>query len=327
MPRKYLIVVALLALCLLAACGPKDKRVVFVSERGGDMMAYTMASDGAEVASVPSGGDESVSPSWSPTRRHVALLSRNGDSSRLQILAEEGDNEWESCTVDEDMVLDYSWDPKGERVAFLVGTPEDADVFVADVECAGVEPLTYDGGAMVLGNWSEDGHWVVYSIHDEDDQGIFLRNPSGVDRRRISDKAAVQLAFAPKGGGFAFMTQDDEETRIWASDDPDLPPVSITNQAAADSTFAWAPDGKFIAFVSDRDGDPEIYTMKPNGSDQRQLTRNEIADSLPSWSTNGKRIIFVSDLHDNTEIFTMKDDGTDQQRLTNNDYDDTQPAW
>ena len=327
MPRTSFIVLALLALCLLAACGPKDKRVVFVSERGGDLMAYTMASDGSEVSSVPSGGDESVSPSWSVTRNHVALLSRNGDSSRLHVLAQEGDDEWESCTVDEDQVLDYSWDPKGERIAFLVGTSDDADVFVTDVECATVEPLTYDGGPMVLGNWSEDGHWVVYSIHGEDDQGIFLRNPSGVDRRTINDKAAIQLDFAPKGGGFAFMTQDEEETRIWASEDPDQPPVSITNQVARDSTFAWSPDGKRIVFVSDRDGDPEIYTMKANGSDQKQLTRNEINDFLPSWSSNGKLIIFVSDLHDNTEIFTMKDDGTDQQRLTNNDYTDTQPSW
>ncbi len=327
MHRKYLIVVALLALCLLAACGPTDKRVVFVSERGGDMMAYTMASDGSEVSSVPSGGDESASPGWSPSRKHVALLSINGDSSRLHVLAVEGDNEWESCSVDQDQVLDYSWDPKGERLAFLVGTPEDADVYITDVECANIEPLTYDGGPMVLGNWSEDGHWVAYSILGDDEQGIFLRNPSGVDRRRISDKAAIRLSFAPRNGGFAFMTQDDEETRIWASEDPDLPPVSITIQAAKDSTFAWSPDGKFIVFVSDRDGDPEIFTMKPNGSDQRQLTHNEIADSLPSWSSNGKRIIFVSELHDNAEIFTMNDDGTDQQRLTNNDYDDTHPRW
>ena len=72
MPRTCFIVLALLAVCLLAACGPKDKRVAFVSERGGDMMAYTMAPDGSEVTSVPSGGDESMIPSWSPTRDHVA---------------------------------------------------------------------------------------------------------------------------------------------------------------------------------------------------------------------------------------------------------------
>ena len=320
------VVISLMALCLLAACGPKDKRVAFVSDRGGDMMAYTMASDGTEVTGVPSGGDESMRPSWSPTRDHVALISIDGDTSRLHILARQ-EEEWVSCSVDDEQVLDYSWGPKGERIAFLAGTSKNADVFIADTKCLNVEPLTYDSGSMVLGNWSEDGHWVVYSIHSEDDRGIFLRNPSGVDRRRINDKAAMQLAFAPKGGGFAFMTQDDEQTRIWASENPDLPPVSITNQAATDSTFAWSPDGKRIAFVSDRDGDPEIYTIKPNGSDQRQLTRNEINDSLPSWSSNGKRIIFVSDLHDNTEIFTMKDDGTDQQRLTNNDYNDTQPSW
>ena len=127
--------------------------------------------------------------------------------------------------------LHYSWDPEGERVAFLVGTSEDADVFITDVGCSTVEPLTYDGGAMTLGNWSEDGDWVAYSILSEDGQGIFLRNPSGVDRKRISDKSATQLAYAPRGGGFAFMTQDDEDTRIWASENVDQPPVSVTNQA------------------------------------------------------------------------------------------------
>ena len=123
MLRTGFVFLALLVLCFLAACGPKDKRVVFVSERGGDLMAYTMASDGSEVSSVPSGGDESVSPSWSPTRNHVALLSVDGEDSTLHVLAQEGDD-WETCAVDEDRVLDYSWDPKGERIAFLVGTPE-----------------------------------------------------------------------------------------------------------------------------------------------------------------------------------------------------------
>ena len=96
-------------------------------------------------------------------------------------------------------MLDYSWGPKGERIAFLAGTSENADIFIADLKCLNVEPLTYDGGAMVLGNWSEDGHWVVYSIHNEDGRGIFLRNPSGVDRRRINDKAAIAAGLRSKG--------------------------------------------------------------------------------------------------------------------------------
>ena len=112
MLRTGFIFLALLGICLLAACGPKDKRVVFVSERGGDQMVYTMSSDGSEVSSVPSGGDESIAPSWSPTRNHVALLSVDDEDSTLHILAQDGDD-WESCTVDEDQVLQYSWDPRG----------------------------------------------------------------------------------------------------------------------------------------------------------------------------------------------------------------------
>ena len=329
MLRTGFILLALLGLCLLAACGPKDKRVVFVSERGGDQAVYTMGSDGSEVSSVPSGGDEALAPAWSPTRDHVALLSVDGDSSRLHILTQDGE-EWDSCTIDEEQVLHFSWDPKGERVAFLAGTVDEADIFFTDVDCANVGRLTYSSAPMTLGNWSEDGQWVVYSITGGSDQGVFLRNPTGVDRKRVDDKTTGHLSFAPKGDALAFTTleEDDRNARIWLVEDVHQPaPVSITNQAAPGSTFAWSPDGKRIVYVSDRDGDPEIYVMKANGSDQQQLTRNEIADTLPSWSSNGKRIIFVSDLHGNTEIFTMKDDGTDQQRLTNNDYSDTQPRW
>ncbi len=329
MPRTSFIVLALLTLCLLAACGPSEKRILFVSERSGDPMVYVMNSDGSEVSPIPSGGDQGVVPVWSPTRDHVALLSIDDDESRLVILAQEGD-EWDSCTIDEDRVLQFSWDPKGERIAYIAGTPDDGVAHVTDVDCANVTQLTYSGGPMVLGNWSQDGQWVVYSITGGSDPGVFLRNPSGVDRKRVDDEAATQLAFAPKGGKLAYMTvkEDDDNAQIWIVEDVHRPaPVSVTNQAALDSTFAWSPDGKRIVYVSDRDGDPEIYTMKDNGSDQNQLTSNQIADTLPSWSSNGKLIIFVSDLHGNTEIFTMKDDGTEQQRLTNNDYNDTQPRW
>ena len=377
MPRKYLIVIALLGLCLLVACGPSEKRVLFVSERGGDPMVYVMNSDGSEVSGVPSGGDQSLSPAWSPTRNHVALLSKDDDESRLVILAQDGDN-WDSCTIDEDRVLAFSWDPNGERVAFLVGTPaedngSDADdsssaadsdesddrdspnadeedapadddsstddmpadllegkIFVTDADCGNVTPLTSSGGAMILGNWSSDSQWVVYSIISGDDQGVFLRNPTGVDRREIDDDPATYLAFSPKGNVIAYMTHDegDENARISVVKDIRQPaPESINNRAALNSTFAWSPDGKRIVFVSDRDGDPEIYTMKDNGSEEEKLTQNEFSDTLPSWSSNGKRIIFVSDLFGNKEIFVMNDDGSNQQRLTNNDYNDTQPHW
>ena len=399
MVRTGFVFLALLVLCFLAACGPKDKRVVFVSERGGDPMVYTMNSDGSDASGVPSGGDEGYAPSWSPTRNHVALLSQDDDESRLVILAQDGDD-WDSCTIDEDRVLAYSWDPKGQRVAFLAGIPakdnasnadeadapddsdspdaddpdasEDGDspdadeedapadddssdaenenapdkedssandavsdplegkIFVADADCANVTPLTSIGGAMILGNWSPDSQWVVYSIVSGDDQGVFLRNPTGVDRREIDDEPATYLAFTPKGDSLAFMTHKDgdEDARISIVRDIHQPaPESLTNRAAPNSTFAWSPDGKRIVYVSNRDGDPEIYIISDKGSDEQQLTSNEFADTLPSWSSNGKRIIFVSDLFGNKEIFVMDEDGSNQQRLTNNDYNDTQPRW
>ena len=326
MLRLGLISFALLAIFLVAGCGPTDKRIVFVSDRDGSAIIYNMSDDGSDVMSLPSGAGANSEPRWSPDRKYLAYLSQDKNRAQLNVMMKNGE-EWDLCTVEGDSVLQYSWSPTGEHIAFLSGTEEKSDVYVTGVDCSNIDRVTYSDSPTNLGNWSNDEEWVVYSILEGDDQGVYLRNPNGVNRQKISSRPAWELTWAPKDERLAFLSRDEDGPRVWATDKIDRQPVGITNQVHPDSSLAWSPDAKRIAFVSERDGDPEIFTMKADGSDHQKLTNNVFADTDPAWSPNGKYIVFVSELHGNGEIFIMDKDGTNQKRLTNNEYHDTSPSW
>ena len=227
---------ALLGIFLLAGCGPADKRVVFGSDRDGSALIYSMSDDGSDVMTLPSSAGANSEPRWSPDRQYLAFLSQDKNLAQLNVMMKNED-EWNLCTVEHDSVLQYSWSPKGEQIAFLSGTEEESDVYVTGVDCFNIDRVTYSEAPTNLGNWSVDSEWIVYSILEGDDQGVYLRNPDGVNRQKISSRPAYELKWAPKDERLAFLSQDEDGPRIWATDKIDRQPVSITNQVHPDSSL------------------------------------------------------------------------------------------
>ena len=329
--QRLLVLVALLPLIVLAlACRTGTPPIVFTSDRDGNLEVYSVRADGrGEEENLTKSPRDEFSPSLSPNGRHVAFLSGDSGDMRLEVLRISG----------EDRTLVFSgggeithptWGPDSERLAYALAQESGNAVYVSDSE--GEESVLLSKvAADEVGGWSPEGDFIVFSVRDGADQGLYIRNPDGVNEFRRTQSTDYGATWSPDSRYIAFLSTRDGNPEIYVVDPEEGEEVRVTDSDAPEYDLSWSPNGKRLLFVTERDGNAEIYSIeiKDRGMSDNltRLTHNEVRDEQPTWSPNGRRIAFVSYLDGDAEIFVMESDGQDQQRLTNNDSQDTEPSW
>jgi TolB protein len=142
-------------------------------------------------------------------------------------------------------------------------------------------------------------------------EGIFVMNPDGSGRRRISPATGPGLSWSPDGSQLAFTSNPGISVM-------DADGSGATRLAEAGEYPAWSPDGRQIAFSirpneSLSDDPPDEATiallkqehlrlMNADGSDVTGLSSGPVSDEWPSWSPDGTRLAFdrnyVGEMHE-----------------------------
>jgi len=281
--------------------------IAFVSDQSGSQEIYVMNADGSDQRRLTNDPSTNAWPNWSPDGRQIAFQSNRSGALNIYVMDILG-----GSSADDSKVSQMTNSQAGRGGSW--------------------EPA-----------WSPDGQWIVYSAQQASGSDLFLVNPNGTERRRLTDNKAIDgcPTWSPDGKQIAFFSDRDGNWEIYVmkSDGSDV--RRLTQHPGQDHSPAWSPDGSRIAFVSDRDGNEEIYLMNladalqgTDGTGLRRLTRNKVEDWFPAWSPDGKWIAFSSSRDGNHEIYVMPvadalqgTDGNDQKRLTNNNAQDWGPVW
>jgi Tol biopolymer transport system component len=210
----------------------------------------------------------------------------------------------------------YDVSPDGTRLLFEGLDPDGtAQVFVADVDGAGVRQLTDDPDGAFLGGWSPDGKEVVYIGAWRDGEGnmneevvLVVMNPdTGQARSVIMGRAGnlQQPHFSPDGESIFFTRRPSDPPDLWlvpveggkaelfleergyASFSPDG-----TAMVLSVPTYASTGHAGFGPF-------PEIWLARADGSDPRPLVqedaselRGDLFNENPQWAPDGTRIVY-----------------------------------
>ena len=344
----FIVLLTLALAVFLAACGiggGSDRPIVYVAEEDGNPDVYTIDVEGEEPELVKRGPGSEFAPTWSPDGERIAyVVSSEGDRDVIVVEVEGSGAEFSVSpegSGGEGNEGSPRWNAEGNSLAYVSELNGQSDVYVAtfpddDEAVIRSTRITSEDSRELLGDWSPDGQWLVFSRQGDDDvQGLWLRNPAGVNLLRLTDGADSDPVWSPDGDAIAFVRDDLGNIDIYLlrpEDDEDwrgkIAEERWISSPEEDHSPAWAPDGDTLAFVTDRDGNPEIYTVNANEDEPPQrLTINEASDTDPVWSPDGERIAFVTDLFGESEILVMDFDGTNQQRLTHNDSKDHSPDW
>jgi Tol biopolymer transport system component len=126
--------------------------------------------------------------------------------------------------------------------------------------------------------WSPDGQRIAFTSTHDENTDIYVMNPDGSQRSRLTNDPAEDRspAWSPDGQRIAFVSAMDGTGGVFLIDRDG----SRRTQLIADPHVmnpAWSPDGQYLAFGSDG----RIVTIRL--ADGHKTTINVLARSL-TWS-------------------------------------------
>ena len=161
--------------------------------------------------------------------------------------------------------------------------------------------------------------------------GVYVVNPDGSNRRKVSDRMAFSSAWDPvrpaiiyTSFGLGFASESSEVDIVSIDVDNDGPDnyKRLTHDGKNNAFPSSSPDGKWIVFRSGRSGHKNLYIMDAVQGDRgglRRLTEGPWSDTMCNWSPDGEWIAFASD-RDNPgsgsfELYLIHPNGTGLKKL------------
>jgi Tol biopolymer transport system component len=216
---------------------------------------------------------------WDPESRRIAIATVTAGRAAIAIFdAETGAKEREIQVDGVDEILNPTWAPDGQAIAFTGMTRGLTDLYMFDLRESKATALTSDPYADIHPAWSPDGRRIAFATD---------RFTSRLEELQIG---AYRLAIL------------DLPTR-------QIEPVegSVAGRAVNPQ---WAPDGRALYFMSDRDGITNLYRVIP-GESASQLTTlatgvSGITASSPALSVSSRSGVAAFTVYDqgNYHIYT-----------------------
>jgi Tol biopolymer transport system component len=217
---------------------------------------------------------------WDSTSKRFVFPGISKGQPVLTIVnVENGKREREIRLEELHEVLNPTWSPDGNLIAFsgLVGGL--TDLFVYDLNSSSLRRLTTDAYAELDPAWSPDGRSLAFST-DRFTSKLPVLEPGRL-RLAILDVASGQVREA---GGF---------------------------DGAKNISPQWSSDGRSLYFLSDRQGITNVFRVEAAGGVPVQLTNlltgvSGITALSPALSAGGGRVVFSAYEEDGYNVYALE---------------------
>lgn len=222
---------------------PRDNGVVFLADFEAQPGLYRIGLDGTGQTRLLLPHQVALSDStvFSPSGIQIAYVNQQGAGV---IISANGSDERCLTCMGHAFVMDMTWSPDEQQVAFTMNDTQGGDIYVINVDGSKLRRLTNTPGWLNdQPAWSSDGQHITFrSNRDQGNAEIYVMKADGTDQRRLT----------------------------------------ITDGAELNPT--WSPNGQWLAFAAlkGKGGKSDIYIMRTDGSQQTQLTNG--GDNMhPAW--------------------------------------------
>lgn len=256
--------------------------------------------------------------------------------------------------------LDPTWHRDGRKLAYTNnelaysdGTPFNCNIYIIDMDCLRVAPVTYSGYyrdtiGILHGtvNLRPDWHSLAQRITfiSDRDSAVNIYIVRITDSlfgdtlpKRLTDPsdkidAYSFPSFSPSGAQIVYTSKKTGSEEIWVMDTSGNNKTQLTNFGASIcGRPRYSPTGDKILFYSNKASSGSdslhIYTMDPNGTNVQQITTSG-NNYDGAWTPDGQRIVFAKRTSSNKSYITVIGrDGTNETRWITGDSKAYYPIW
>jgi TolB protein len=146
------------------AWSPDGSEIAFMSSQSGDPEIYIADTTGGHLRRITFAAGVSTSPAWNPkTGKQMAFVSDRGGSPVLYVSNSDGSDVQKLNLPDMGYVIDPSWSPNGQLLAFSWRRPSgNYDIYAMDIVSQQLVELTKDAGRNERPSWAPDGRHIVF---------------------------------------------------------------------------------------------------------------------------------------------------------------------
>ncbi len=258
-------------------------KIVFVSDRDGNMEIYMMDWDGYNQIRLTFNYVVDTLPSISPDKKIISYTSYRKLSPDLYLynIVEVKNIAFFSGGIN--YSADFS--PDGKKIAFVSSRDGNAEIYIANVDGTNLKRITFNPSIDTSPSWSPSGKEIAFTSDRSGSPQIYIMDSDGANVRRISFEGTYNdsPAWSPDGDRIAYVSRINNSFDIYVYNLRNNTVTKLTEEAGRNENPSWSPDGRHIVFASNRTGFYQIYIVDYDGSNLKRLT-NTGNNKMPKWS-------------------------------------------
>ena len=170
------------------AWSPDGGELAFMSSQAGDPEIYVSDISGGHLHRVTFAAGVSTSPAWNPkTGKQIVFVSDRAGSPVLYLSNSDGSDVQKIDLPDKGYVIDPSWSPNGQLVAFSWRRPSgNYDIYAMDIVSHQLLELTRDSSRNERPSWAPDGRHLVFESTRTGTRQIWSMLADGSQPRQLT---------------------------------------------------------------------------------------------------------------------------------------------
>lgn len=197
------------------------------------------------------------------------------------------------------------WSPDDRRLAYVVSTNGQLDVWLYDSGTATAAPAVQDAQDEACPQWSPDGEWLAFCRSVKTSR-LFAGERDAPDRRQLTQGPANDYdpKASPDGKWIAFMRRSAPGTE--GADRVALMVMPVGGGPATEldlggrtlpmkgSEIVWSNDSQQLAFSArEGSGGLDVYRIRRDGTGLLRVTVDPGDEIDPRWSPDGRQISYT----------------------------------
>ncbi|QSR88018.1 PD40 domain-containing protein [Methylacidiphilum caldifontis] len=180
------------------------------------------------------------------------------------------------------------------KIAFISSETGFKELYIMDMDGAGLARLTADKTISAHPRWSHDRSMIAYTSYKSGYPDVYIIKLAKHSRIRFSFFPGVNsgACFSPDDKSLALTLSKDGNPEIYIMDLEGGTPRQLTQNRATNTSPCWSPDGKQIVYTSDERGSIQLFVIPAEGGHPKRLITGNTYSSEPDWSADGQKIAF-----------------------------------